>query len=119
MPSSHSVAVLLNWAPCVRIGLSAGQMTTFLAWELIFLIALGLTAGTFLGILVSRIFIPSLQIGSAATDLMPPFVVEIAWDAVTRIYALFISLFAVALAVLAVLLLRMKIFQAIKLGETV
>ena len=101
------------------IGLSPGQMTTFLAWELIFLIALGLTAGTFLGILISQIFIPSLQIGSAATDLIPPFVVEIAWDAVTRIYALFIALFAIALLVLAVLLLRMKIFQAIKLGETV
>ena len=36
-----------------------------------------------------------------------------------RIYALFGILFFVALVVLAVLLLRMKIFQAIKLGETV
>ena len=49
----------------------------------------------------------------------PPFLVEIAWDAVSRIYILFGALFVVALSVLAALLLRMKIFQAIKLGETV
>ena len=44
---------------------------------------------------------------------------EIAWFAVTRLYLLFGGLFLVAFIVLIVLLLRMKVFQAIKLGETV
>jgi putative ABC transport system permease protein len=44
--------------------------------------------------------------------------VEIAWPAILRIYALFGLLFVVALVALAALLLRMKIFQAVKLGET-
>lgn len=101
------------------IGLSSGQMTTFLAWELMFLIILGLGAGTLLGTIMSQVYIPYLQVGSTAAALTPPFVVEIAWDAIMRIYALFAVLFFVALVVLAVLLLRMKIFQAIKLGETV
>ncbi|MCB0086670.1 MAG: ABC transporter permease [Caldilineaceae bacterium] len=101
------------------IGLSSGQMTTFLAWELMFLIILGLGAGTLLGTIMSQVYIPYLQVGSTAASLTPPFVVEIAWDAIMRIYALFGILFFVALVVLAVLLLRMKIFQAIKLGETV
>ena len=101
------------------IGLSPGQMTAFLAWELLFLILLGIIVGTLLGILISQIFIPYLQVGDSITDLVPPFLVMIAWPAITRIYALFGLLFAVALTVLAVLLLRMKIFQAIKLGETV
>lgn len=101
------------------IGLSPGQMTAFLAWELLFLIMLGVVVGTLLGILVSNIFIPYLQVGTSVTDLIPPFLVEIAWPAIFRIYALFGVLFAVALTALAFLLLRMKIFQAIKLGETV
>jgi putative ABC transport system permease protein len=45
-------------------------------------------------------------------------VVEIAWSSILRIYALFGLLFVAALAVLVALLLRMKIFQAVKLGET-
>ena len=100
-------------------GLSAGQMTSFLAWELIFLILTGLAAGTGLGAWISNLFIPYLQVGTGAAARIPPFLVEIAWPAIFRIYAVFGLLFLVALVVLAVLLLRMKIYQAIKLGETV
>ena len=100
------------------IGLSPGQMTTFLAWELAFVILLGLGVGTALGALVSNVYIPYLQVGSDPVALTPPFLVEIAWPAIFRIYALFGVLFVAALSVLAGLLLRMKIFQAIKLGET-
>lgn len=101
------------------MGLSSIQMTTFLAWELAFLIILGLLAGTFLGALISEVFIPYLQVGADVRATTPPFEVQIAWPAIMRIYALFVGLFVVALAALAGLLLRMKIFQAIKLGETV
>jgi putative ABC transport system permease protein len=45
--------------------------------------------------------------------------VEIAWPAIYQIYGLFLLLFVAALLLLAVLLRRMKIFQAIKLGESV
>ncbi len=100
------------------IGLSAGQMVVFLAWELAFLILTGTIVGTALGAWISKLFIPYLQIGAGPSAQIPPFVVEIAWPAILRIYALFGSLFVAALAVLVILLLRMKIFQAVKLGET-
>lgn len=100
------------------IGLSASQMTAFLAWELALLIGIGVLAGTGLGVWVSNLFIPYLQIGTGPEARTPPFVVEIAWPAIFRIYVLFGLLFLVALGVLVILLLRMKIFQAIKLGET-
>jgi putative ABC transport system permease protein len=101
------------------IGLSSVQMTIFLAWELAFLILTGLLLGTGLGVWASQLFIPYLQVGPDPTALTPPFLVEIAWPAIFRIYGLFGLLFVAALAVLASLLLRMKIFQAVKLGETV
>lgn len=100
------------------IGLSALQMTTFLAWELAFVVLLGLGAGTILGSGISNIYIPFLQVGSDAQSLFPPYLVEIAWTAIFRIYILFGVLFVGALSILAVMLLRMKVFQAIKLGET-
>jgi putative ABC transport system permease protein len=100
------------------IGLSTGQMTVLLAWELVFLIGLGALAGTGLGVWVSQRFIPYLQVGVGPQAHVPPFAVEIAWPAIARIYALFGVLFIVALVGLAWLLRRVKIFQAIKLGET-
>jgi putative ABC transport system permease protein len=101
------------------VGLSQRQMTIWVAFELAFLIVTGLTLGTLFGILISQIFIPYLQFGASAADVVPPFLVEIAWPAVFQIYILFGLMFVVALAALALILRRMRIFQAIKLGETV
>jgi putative ABC transport system permease protein len=100
------------------IGLSASGMTSFLAWELAFLILTGLAAGTAFGVLISNLFIPPLQVGAGLEARTPPFLVEIAWPSIFRIWVLFALLFVIALAVLAGLLLRMRIFQAVKLGET-
>jgi putative ABC transport system permease protein len=77
-----------------------------------------LAAGTGLGLLVSRLFIPYLQLGANAAAQVPPFVVEIAWVRILQIYALFGLVFVTALFGLTRLLSRMKIFQTIKLGET-
>ena len=100
------------------IGLSIRQMTSLLAAELAFLIALGIGVGTLLGVFASRLFVPFLQIGASAQSQYPPFQIEIAWLSIVQIYILFIVLFLVALSALSGLLMRMKIFQAIKLGET-
>ncbi len=100
------------------IGLSVKQMTMFLAAELASLILLGIGAGTLVGVFASKLFVPFLQIGSTAQANYPPFQIEIAWLSIFQIYGLFIVLFIVALVALSAVLLRMKIFQAIKLGES-
>jgi putative ABC transport system permease protein len=101
------------------VGMSTGQMVTLIAFELAALILSGLTLGTLFGIWISELFIPYLQVGDRAVDLIPPYLVQIAWPEIYRIYGLFLLLFVVALLVLVLLLRRMKIFQAIKLGETI
>jgi putative ABC transport system permease protein len=100
------------------VGLSAPQMGAFLGWELLLLLGTGVGAGTALGVAASRIYIPYMQVGISPESTIVPFAVIIAWPEIYRIYALFGALFVIALAVLLVFLLRMKIFQAVKLGET-
>jgi putative ABC transport system permease protein len=100
------------------IGLSIQQMTALLAAELAFLVLLGIGVGTALGVFASRLFVPFLQIGASAASQYPPFQIEIAWLSIIQIYILFFLLFIAALGALSALLVRMKIFQAIKLGET-
>jgi putative ABC transport system permease protein len=100
------------------IGLSIRQMTSLLAAELAFLVLLGIGVGTALGVFASRLFVPFLQIGASTQSQYPPFQIEIAWFSIVEIYVLFALLFIAALGTLSTLLVRMKIFQAIKLGET-
>lgn len=99
------------------IGLSSRQMGLLLLYEQSLIIGVGIVAGTVLGIGVSRYFIPFLQVRSGPYPQTPPFQVLIAWDQIQLIYLIFAVLLGLALSTVAVLLLRMKIFQAIKLGE--
>jgi putative ABC transport system permease protein len=101
------------------IGLSVGQMSAFLAGEQAILILSGLGIGTALGFLASILFIPYFQVGSDKAALVPPFLVQIAWGQLGTIYAIFGIMFVVAVVVLSFLLIRMKIFEAVKLGEAV
>jgi putative ABC transport system permease protein len=100
------------------VGLSSRHMTAFLTWELAFLILIGGGLGTALGGFVSQFFIPFLQIGVDEVSRIPPYVVDIAWAEIFRIYQLFAMLFVVALVALGIMLRRMRIFEAVKLGET-
>ncbi len=100
------------------VGLSSRHMTAFLTWELAFLILIGGGLGTALGGFVSQFFIPFLQIGVDEASRIPPYVVDIAWAEIFRIYQLFAMLFVVALVALGIMLRRMRIFEAVKLGET-
>lgn len=100
------------------IGLGALQMAAYLGWELILLLGVGVGAGTALGVAASRLYIPFMQVGINPEATLLPFVVVIAWPEIFRIYIIFGALFVLALVVLLVFLLRMKIFQAVKLGET-
>jgi putative ABC transport system permease protein len=101
------------------IGLSTPQMALYLGVELTLLLGIGVLAGTAIGVGASRLYIPFLQV--IATDEMRtlPFLVVLNWSSIAGIYATFVLLFVGALAGLVVFLRRLKIFQAVKLGETV
>jgi putative ABC transport system permease protein len=97
------------------VGLSVTQMAAFLAGEQALIILTGGAIGTGLGVWASRLFIPFLQVGPQT----PPFIVRIAWSDLLVIYGIFGAMLAVAVAVLAGLLVRMRVFEAVKLGEAV
>jgi len=101
------------------IGLSVGQMIGFLGIEQLLLILTGVTAGTGLGIAVSNLFIPFLQVGTAKNVNIPPFVVLIAWADIFKIYAAFAVMLLAAIAGMIWFLMRLRIFEAVKMGEAV
>jgi putative ABC transport system permease protein len=101
------------------IGLSTRQMAAYLAGELAALILTGVTLGAGLGVWASTLFIPYFQVGSDKTALVPPFVVQVAWQQLGLILVIFGAMFVIAVVVLVVLLSRMRVFEAVKLGEAV
>jgi putative ABC transport system permease protein len=101
------------------IGLSTAQLGTLLAIEQTFIIGVAVIAGTFISVSASNLFIPFLQLPSYERDLFPPFSVQIATEQILIIYAVFGVVLVATVAITVVLLRRMKLFQAVKLGEAI
>jgi putative ABC transport system permease protein len=99
------------------MGLSFWQMVRYLAWELTFLVLVGLAGGTVLGVWVSRLWIPYFRIGSKAFGDVLPMSVRFSWSAVSGIYALFGALLVVILAMSIALSSRLKLFEDVKMLE--
>jgi putative ABC transport system permease protein len=100
------------------IGLSAAQLAAFLSGEQLVLIGSGVGVGTVLGVLTTKLFVPFFQVSDDLHPFTPPFDVRIAWGDIAKIYAVFGVMLVIAIMVLILLLRRIKISQAIKLGET-
>lgn len=101
------------------IGLSTAQLGTLLAIEQTLIIGMAIAAGTFVGVSSSQLFIPFLQLPSYERDLFPPFAVSIATEQILIIYAVFMVVLIATVLITVVLLRRMKLFQAVKLGEAI
>ncbi|MDQ5852889.1 MAG: hypothetical protein M3380_12640, partial [Chloroflexota bacterium] len=70
-------------------------------------------------VLGSRLFVPFLQVRVGEFPDTPPFVVQIAWDQIALVYGVAAGLLLLTVGATLLLLRRMRIFEAVKLGEAV
>jgi putative ABC transport system permease protein len=99
------------------LGMTSVQATGALAIEHMLLVAAGIGAGTSIGVAAAALVVPFLQMGAGPQPGTPPYPPQIAWDQVTIIYIVFGVALMLALLVLSWVLGRMKLFQAVKLGD--
>jgi putative ABC transport system permease protein len=99
------------------LGMSGFQVAVELTIEQVLLVAAGIGAGTGIGLLAARLVVPLLQVGAGPHPGTPAYPPQIAWDQVSLIYIVFAIALLLTLFALSFTLGRMKLFQAIKLGD--
>jgi putative ABC transport system permease protein len=100
------------------IGLSVRQLIGYLVLEQFLLMGLAIGLGAMIGLFTSTLFVPFLQVGAAPGTPIPPFWVLIGWtEAAWLSLAFGVILFLTVLGTIFYLA-RLKVFQAVKLGET-
>lgn len=99
------------------LGMSGAQVAVALLIEQVALVVAGVGAGTGIGLLVARLVVPLLQVGAGEHPGTPPYPPQIAWDQVAVIYVVFAVALLLTLLALSWVLGRMKLFQAVKLGD--
>lgn len=99
------------------LGMAGWQVAIELTIEQVLLVAAGIGAGTGIGLLAAKLVVPLLQVGAGPHPGTPAYPPQIAWDQVMLIYAVFAVALLLTLFALSFTLGRMKLFQAIKLGD--
>jgi putative ABC transport system permease protein len=98
-------------------GLSMAQLIWLLAFELCFLTVTSAIAGTALGIAAARLFVPFYQLGNTIEARTPSFIVVIAWSEIGRLFLILGTMLLITLLATTLLLRRLRIHEAIKLGQ--
>ncbi len=99
------------------LGMSGLQVAIELVIEQVLLVAAGIGAGTGIGLLAANLVVPLLQVGAGPHPGTPSYPPQIAWEQVTLIYLVFAVALLLTLLALSWTLGRMRLFQAVKLGD--
>ena len=99
------------------IGLSVSQLIGYLVLEQFLLMGLAILFGASIGLLSSQLFLPFLQVSSTPGAVIPPFDVLIGWSESGLLSLGFGLVLVVTILGTVIYLARIKVFQAVKMGE--
>ena len=98
-------------------GMHRGEIFHILINEQIFCGGFAVLAGTFTGLLSSKMFVPILQTAYAASDQVLPLRLITKWQDMVRLYGVIGAMLLICLIVLVVLVRKLDVAKALKLGE--
>lgn len=99
------------------MGMSLREILSMLINEQLFISVSSIAVGAGIGMVAARLFIPLIQLAYAASDrVLPLELVSVAQDT-QRLMAVIGGMMGICMIILGVLISRIKISQALKLGE--
>ena len=99
------------------MGLSVKKIMGMLAWEQLLISGIAILIGIVVGGLTSDLFVPLLQMVYSASEQIPPFRVVASRKDYIKIYTVVAFMLTTGIGILSIIISKIKIHQAIKLGE--
>ncbi|MFC6331330.1 ABC transporter permease [Paenibacillus septentrionalis] len=99
------------------MGLSKSQLTSMLLLEQLFTAGLAIALGFGIGKLISYLFLPFLQTADSASKMVPPFRVVFESSDTNQLLAVVITMMLIGAALLFMHIRKLKVHQAVKMGE--
>jgi putative ABC transport system permease protein len=100
------------------VGLMVRQLVGYLVSEQLFLMGIAILVGAAVGLGTSNLFVPLLQAAASGEQQVPPFHVQIGWTEAGWLSLSFGVVLCLTMMGTIAYLVRLKVFQAVKLGET-
>ncbi|WP_407269905.1 ABC transporter permease [Radiobacillus sp. PE A8.2] len=99
------------------MGIPMPKLIAILIWEQVMTSGIACLLGIAIGGITSRLFVPLFQLSFNPQSIVPPFMVMFDPRDEMKIYLFVAFMLVIGLSILVILLRKIKIHQAIKLGE--
>ena len=99
------------------MGMSVGELIALLINEHLWQSVISMAAGAGIGVLVSRLYIPLIQLAYSSADATLPLQVYRDFADHIRLIAIILGVLVVCVCILVAIIRRLRMAQAIKLGE--
>lgn len=124
----YAIGFLIYWILSIKsrellfgvlraMGMSRAEIIHMLINEQIFTGVLSIFLGCGIGVLVSRLFVPLIQIAYSTTNQTLPLTLVTDTNDMVKLFAIIGIVFVFCMAILTKIVFSMKITQALKLGE--
>ena len=97
--------------------MTKAKVMLILVCEQLMISVVAVLVGMVIGSITSELFVPLLEMMYSATENVPPFMVVAERADYLKIYSVVALMLGAGIAILGVLISRIKMAQAIKLGE--
>jgi putative ABC transport system permease protein len=99
------------------MGMSMREVISMLIWEQILITGSSIGLGVVIGALVTRLYLPLIQLAYSDADQILPMRMITNWSDSVRLFGVIALVVVVCMVILAWLVSRIRIAQALKLGE--
>ncbi len=108
----------LEFAVLRTMGFSKPQIAALVGFEQIFVIGLGMIAGTLLGMRLGSLMIRYMGITETGEEVLPPMLLEISWFTVGMAWLVLGLVFLVTIGAVVLLYSRLALHRVLRIGET-
>lgn len=107
----------LEFAILRTLGFSLRQIIALVSFEQIFIIVSGMGIGTLIGLQLSSVMMPFLQLTEKGERVLPPFIVAIDWYTIGIAYVILAVAFLFTISLVILFFSRVAIHRALRMGD--
>jgi len=107
----------LEFAILRTLGFSFRQIITLIGFEQISIIIAGIGTGTYVGMLLSRVMMPFLQLTERGQQVLPPFKIVIDWATIGMTYSILAVAFFVTISLVVLFFNRITLSRTLRMGD--
>ena len=107
----------LEFAVLRTMGFSKKQIAAVVAFEQLFVIGLGMVAGTLMGMRLGSLMIRYMGLTETGEEVLPPMQLEINWFTIGSAWLVLAAVFIVTIGAVVLLYSRLALHRVLRIGE--